>query len=365
MVGCEEPSRINGLRIAARVAALLLATSAFAGPMATPTVSPSPTEGGSPTKLIGLPTFTPPPGNLLSISPALYDIEGKEGVPSLGSPSLSGKYFEYQFKGEPPVRLPGQTGSFEYIEKPSGTPFLYRVHADQFGTIVGFGRLSGHPYVVIPVKGSEVGIHMRSEIWDPTASEEMEIGADSFIADSISHPSVVLDFVPGTNARGYAFVVEYLAGNALEDLDYQEHRFPAGSIGAGHIPGILWTSQVFSSPSSHTFGDKSPVGPLRLTLGADGLTSDTVSFVGSDNMYFEWHPLLTPATGPSVAAMVGLASLSAEEGDFIREAGVREDLLGESRCVTNLLGASDVNGDGCLDAADYQTVISRMAAEAR
>ncbi len=354
---------MNGLRIVAGVAALLLATPAFAGPTATPTVSPSPTEGGSPTKLIGLPTFTPPPGNLLSISPALYDIEGKEGVPSLGSPTLDGKYFEYQFKGEPPVRLPGQTGSFEYIEKPSGTPFLFRIHADQFGTLVGFGRLSGHPYVVIPVKGSEVGIQMRSEIWDPTASEEMEIGADSFVADSTSHPSVLLDFVPSTKARGYAFVVEYLAGNALEDLDYQEHRFPAGSIGAGYFPDLLWTSQTFSHPSSHTFGDKSPVGPLRLTLGADGLTSDTVSIVGSDNMYFEWHPLLTPTAGPSVAEMVGLSDLSAEEGDFIREVGIREGLLGESRCFTNLLAASDVNGDGCLDAADYQVVVSRMATE--
>jgi hypothetical protein len=355
---------------------LLLAMPVAAGP--TPTVSPSPSpvqliESASPTspqdKAIRTATVWLKLYDLDHRASALYSPNGREVIPA-------GEHIEFVFKDGSSQTIPYLDGSVS-TDKPDGAPFLFRVYSPQFGYILGFSRVGiGWPaFFHVPVKGSEVGLSgIYSQLYTGPRDPFTGIDIPPLIADDHLQPtySTFAQTLPNNLPLVSRATAIYEEGNALHDLGLESDRFGTATINTYPSLSAVWGDYpALYSTEVGFFREAAPVGPLKLVVSCDGYGSDEVNFTVQDRVTYMWRPLLSPATreinqsGPTPSELMNMIALTPEEGDFIRETALREKLLGQSRLFTNLAKASDANGDGCIDAADYQVVVDRMAPEAR
>ena len=318
-------------------------------PVATPTVSPSPLAeprtAGS--RLAS---------NYVNVATLFYDTEGRVGI---GGPHAEPyvDWIEYQFAGEEPVRVDTSGGITEPTPHAVGTPFAFIIHGPTFEPVRGFNRVRpGYDVVwfVIPVKSSETPLKIEVEDYNPSQNPEMGVWCDFWSGDSKAFPAPATDYYPNPASSTFTVKAEYLPGNALEAIGEESHTFATGSVDLSHKPSVYWSSLAISYPDTYVFRPEVPVGELVLRIGAVGWGDDSVRFAASSEKAYHWRPLLVPEPAGSIAAWAGIDTLTQGEGEFIQEIGIREDLLKISQTTTNLLKVSDVNGDGCIDAADYQ-----------
>ncbi len=320
-------------------------------PVATPTVSPSPlAEPRSAASRLA--------SNYVNVAMLFYDTEGRVGI---GGPHAEPyvDWIEYQFAGEEPVRVDTSGGITEPTTHAVGTPFTFVIHRQTFEPVRGFNRVRpGYDVVwfVIPVKSSETPIMMEVEDYNPSQNPEMGVWCDFWASDSQLLPAPSTDYYPSPANSAFKVRATYLQGNALEATGEDSHTFAAGAVDLDDKPSVYWSSLTVSSPHGFVFRPEVPVGELVVAISASGWGEDSVRLVGASEKFYHWRPLLVPEPAGSIAAWAGIDTLTQGEGEFIQEIGIREDLLKISRTTTNLLKVSDVNGDGCIDAADYQAL---------
>lgn len=318
-------------------------------PVATPTVSPSPlAEPRSAASRLA--------ANYVNVATLFYDTEGRVGI---GGPHAEPyvDWIEYQFAGEEPVRVVTQGGITEPTSHAVGTPFAFLIHGPTFEPVRGFNRVRpGYDVVwfVIPVKSSETPIKMEVEDYNPSQNPEMGARCDFWSGDSRALPAPATEYHPNPASSTFTVKAAYLPGNALEAIGEESHAFVTGAVDLERKPIVFWSSHSTSYPNIYVFRPDIPVGELELSISASGWGEDVVRFAASSEKAYYWKPLLIPEPAGSIAAWAEIDTLASGEGKFIQEIGIREDLLKISQTTTNLLKVSDVNGDGCIDAADYQ-----------
>ena len=170
-----------------------------------------------------------------------YDSEGSYGLLSYDVSSLlNDLYLEYQVAGEQAVRVEGTHIHVADTQRPTGTPFRFRVHATQFGSILGFSRVNvanGYPRFTVPVPASSLGLTKgpSKEPYGGTPpgghGTAMSCADDAFLADSRLVPSTAIPvmLIPNGSSRTPTFTAEYLVGNSSHtSIGTETFSFPTG-----------------------------------------------------------------------------------------------------------------------------------------
>ena len=299
-----------------------------------------------------------------------YDSDGDYGLfyEDIGF-RLNDLYMEYQVAGREVVRKDGIHIYATAVDATVGTPYWFRVHATQFGSILGFSRVNGsgnYARFTVPVLASSLGLTNgpSKEPYGgtpPGGHGTVMSGYDNtFLADSKLVPSTAIPvmLIPDGSSRTPKFTAEYLVGNASHDtVGIETMSFPTGWFQVDGAWFVVWGYEESPAPFIVYVPEHLPLGGIRGTLELTGYSSDSVEWVAEDLYGVRWIPLLSSIPGsvdsPSPSQILDLNTLGVLEGAFILEPAIREKLLGQSELFTNLKAASDLNQDGVLDAADF------------
>ena len=346
----------------------------------TPTVSPSPTSIiESEDRTV---TEQPPRSSnyFLVVADIFYDSDKVVGMFPTYLGAGPNSYIEYQFRGDEIVRK-NLLGSFGGpTSKPLGEPFAFHSYSDWFGHIRGFERVRQNPsplFFIIPLSASEHGVEpvVLDFNGTPPGGHGTGVGTGlvQYLSDSSHCPSVAVsvEIMPGMESLTPSITAEYLPGNSSHlSIGQETFYLPEGlfAVAAGWV--VAWGFEEQPSVGVVYVPSHLPLGPLKITHRLDGYVDDFATVELADLKERRWSPLLGATFDkpgyPTPSEAYGIATLTAEEGDFIMEPAIREKLLGQCELFTNLKHASDRNGDKVLDIADYQKLmveVGRVSSE--
>ncbi|MEQ8819832.1 MAG: hypothetical protein RLY93_06275 [Sumerlaeia bacterium] len=222
-----------------------------------------------------------------------YDVNGRYGLQSQAEfPPPEEHFFRYWYDESGQLQSsatnPGcifTEGQGVYTEKTS--PF-YGCFSTYWGAGVNASVGNGEEAImftqfwVAPVDGEAVGMERLD--FDLSFLEFPALGVLGFtviIADNKSSPSLAnYDFhFPAFSEREVSFKVEYLEGNArFGDVPYMTtYRQPVSSLTSSKT--IIWDEGDGYAPLGPLLfypEGTVPVGPVRLSVGMEGYTTDTV-----------------------------------------------------------------------------------------
>ncbi len=277
-------------------------------------------------------------------------------------------FIEYQFPNEQVIRVDGELSFGNATQLPIGTPIAFHCYSDWFGHLRGFERVRANPspvYFVIPVSASALGVGplVQNYTSTPPGGHGLGLGTSEqvLVGDSNTAPTAALvaSSLPGMENLVPSVHVEYLDGNSSNEMVGQEtFQFPRGLFSSVPSWVLVWGFELDPLPYAIYTPSHLPLGPARAWFRLSGYQDDVATVELSDLKSRRWTPLLGATFDkpgyPTPSEAAGIATLTAEEGDFILEPAIREKLLGQCELFTNLKHASDRNGDKVLDIADYQ-----------
>ncbi len=270
------------------------------------------------------------------------------------------------YPGEP-VRIDDWWAQSLNLDEPQAVPgdaWFAKVSHPLFGCMTTGGYLGINygmhqdkifPRLIIPVDFTDTGLHGWRFDRGVSHENDVKINIAVEVGDSRSTPTLAVPFAyfdddPAENPA--TLLIEYLDGNELEGSGLSIHfdRMTTSEPPQFQTITVHWGEpepDEESMPHSFPFvygGGDIPAGPVRLTFGADGYSSDTVLMTFQDEWIYDWNPLLVPLGEERIGDLFPSPSLM--------ELGISTNLLEDCPPTAGISGAYDPNRDGINDAAD-------------
>lgn len=374
------PKTAPALTLAATLAAILLARSAFA-------LQPFPYD--PPPQVLPFYQEQPP---VLSISVYFYDEAGSAGLVQANPPgSKTEVFFDHSTTPWDSVDYPGYYKEFPRDQYPGwlGKPCTFRVTIPTLGvfegtSFVGAAYLSPdsgtypwptYPVFIIPTTEAELGteLQLRNGPLDPPPSPDSRYfgvsvynpygsGSKSALSLGAEAHSLWPSTTTGT------LTVEYEGSDRQRFGDRASAEVPLFDNYGVFSPLVFWSNFVDSTGDGRVkMGNQIPLNDVRISFHVDGYTTDTVSVHPEAEGSKFWNALLVPIPGPRAGdypeGLEWQQVATPTPSPTPSPSPTPTPLPPQARVMDALLGIPtadpppDPNADGLVDIADLISIL--------